>query len=78
MPYQSWYTDIIIKHIITWDFILIKKAYVNPIAYPCLGYVDKFEDRPDLERVGYLKRTILSKVIHFGDWNNTELNNNHN
>jgi hypothetical protein len=22
-----------------------------------------------------LKRTILSKVIHFEDWNNTELNN---
>jgi 5,6-dimethylbenzimidazole synthase len=46
---------------------------VKPIAYLCLGYVNKFEDRPDLERVGWLKRTILSKVIHFEDWNNTEL-----
>jgi 5,6-dimethylbenzimidazole synthase len=49
--------------------------HVKPIAYLCLGCVDKFEDRPDLERVGWLKRTILSKVIHFEDWNNTELNN---
>lgn len=46
--------------------------HVKPIAYLCLGYVNKFEDRPDLERVGWLKRTILSKVIHFEDWNNTE------
>jgi 5,6-dimethylbenzimidazole synthase len=40
-----------------------------------LGYVNKFEVRPDLERVGWLKRTILSKVIHFEDWKKTELNN---
>jgi len=49
--------------------------HVKPIAYLCLGYVKKFEDKPDLERVGWLRRTILSKVIHFEDWNNTELNN---
>jgi len=49
--------------------------HVKPIAYLCLGYVNKFEDGPDLERVGWLRRTILSKVIHFEDWNNTELNN---
>ena len=49
--------------------------HVKPIAYLCLGYVNKFEDRPDLERVGWLRRTILSKVIRFEDWNNTELNN---
>ena len=47
--------------------------HVKPIAYLCLGYINKFEDRPDLERVGWMKRTILSKVIHFEDWNNTEL-----
>jgi 5,6-dimethylbenzimidazole synthase len=47
--------------------------HVKPIAYLCLGHVNKFEDRPDLERVGWMKRTILSKVIHFEDWNNTEL-----
>lgn len=49
--------------------------HVKPIAFLCLGYVNKFEDRPDLERLGWLRRTILSKVIHFENWNNTELNN---
>ena len=53
--------------------ILVIPNHVKPIAYLCLGYVNKFEDRPDLERVGWMKRTILSKVIHFEDWNNTEL-----
>lgn len=48
--------------------------HVKPIAYLCLGYVNKFEDKPDLERVGWLKRTILSKVVHYEDWNNTESN----
>ena len=49
--------------------------HVKPIAYLCLGYVNKFEDRPDLERLDWLRRTILSNVIHFENWNNTELNN---
>jgi len=49
--------------------------HVKPIAYLCLGYVNKFEDRPDLERLDWLRRTILSKVIHFENWNNRELNN---
>ena len=48
--------------------------HVKPIAYLCLGYVNKFEVRPDLETSGWLKRAILSEVIHFEDWNNTEGN----
>lgn len=48
-------------------------SHVKPIAYLCLGYVNKFEDIPDLERARWLKRTILSKVIHFEDWNSSEL-----
>ena len=46
--------------------------HVKPIAYLCLGYVNRFEDKPDLERVGWLKRTILSKVIHYEDWLSSE------
>lgn len=53
-------------------YILGIPKHVKPIAYLCLGYVNKFEDKPDLERVGWLKRTILSKVIHYEDWNSTE------
>src|ERR671918_115557 len=48
--------------------------HVKPIAYLCLGYVNKFENKPDLENVDWLKRTILSKVIHYEDWNSTESN----
>ena len=55
-------------------YILGIPKHVKPIAYLCLGYVNKFEDKPDLERVGWLKRTILSKVIHYDDWNSTESN----
>ncbi|MFZ0656059.1 MAG: 5,6-dimethylbenzimidazole synthase [Nitrososphaeraceae archaeon] len=55
-------------------YILEIPKHVKPIAYLCLGYVNKFEDKPDLERVGWLKRTILSKVIHYEDWNSTESN----
>ena len=56
-------------------YILGIPKHVKPIAYLCLGYVNKFEDKPDLERVGWLKKTILSKVIHYEDWNSTESNN---
>lgn len=56
-------------------YILGIPKHVKPIAYLCLGYVNRFEDKPDLERVGWLKRTILSKVIHYEDWNSTESNN---
>ena len=55
-------------------YILGIPKHVKPIAYLCLGYVNKFEDKPDLERVGWLKRTILSKAIHYEDWNSTESN----
>ena len=55
-------------------YILGIPKHVKPIAYLCLGYVNKFEDKPDLERVGWLKRTILSKVIHYEDWNSTGSN----
>ncbi len=55
-------------------YILGIPKHVKPIAYLCLGYVNKFEDKPDLERVGWLKRTILYKVIHYEDWNSTESN----
>ena len=50
-------------------FVRNTQEHCKPIAYLCLGYVNKFEDKPDLERVGWLKRAILSKVIHYENWN---------
>ena len=47
---------------------------VKPIAYLCLGYVDKFNDSPDLEKKNWLNRLSLKDVIFFERWNN-EINN---
>ena len=33
------------------------------VAYLCLGYVDGFQRRPELERVGWEQRVPLAEVI---------------
>jgi 5,6-dimethylbenzimidazole synthase len=38
---------------------------IIPIAYLCLGYVDAFSSEPDLERLGWEKRTPLERVLSF-------------
>ncbi len=38
---------------------------ITPVAYLCLGYVDRFAETPDLERTGWEKRTPLKNVISF-------------
>jgi len=43
--------------------------HVIPVAYLCLGYVTKFEEKPDLETVGWLPRLDLKDVIYFEKWN---------
>jgi 5,6-dimethylbenzimidazole synthase len=37
--------------------------HVTPVAYLCLGYVEAFAAEPDLERVGWEKRTPLKSVL---------------
>lgn len=37
--------------------------HIIPVAYLCLGYVDAFASEPDLERVGWEKRTPLNNVL---------------
>jgi 5,6-dimethylbenzimidazole synthase len=46
---------------------------IKPIAYLCLGYVDKFNEIPDLEESKWLKRLDLQEVVFFERWND---NNN--
>jgi len=46
--------------------------HVIPIAYLCLGYVDEFAQKPDLEIAGWLSRLDLKDVIFFEKWNNKE------
>ncbi len=48
--------------------ILEIPPHVKPVAYLCLGYVDEFSDRPDLERAGWLPRMDLSDVICYENW----------
>ena len=48
---------------------------VKPIAYLCLGYVDKFNDAPDLEKKNWLNRLSLKDVIFFERWDD-KINDN--
>ncbi|GFN42293.1 MAG: 5,6-dimethylbenzimidazole synthase [Marine Group I thaumarchaeote] len=42
--------------------------YVTPIAYLCLGYVEKFAEKPDLEQAGWLPRLNLKDVVYYEKW----------
>jgi 5,6-dimethylbenzimidazole synthase len=42
---------------------------IKPIAYLCLGFVDEFNDSPDLEKKNWIKRLNLKDVIFFEKWN---------
>ena len=46
--------------------------HVIPVAYLCLGYVDDFATKPDLETAGWLPRLSLKDVIYFEKWNGTD------
>jgi 5,6-dimethylbenzimidazole synthase len=35
------------------------------VAHLCLGYVDRFETEPDLERAGWERRAPLESVVHY-------------
>lgn len=42
--------------------------HVVPVAYLCLGYVDEFAKKPDLETAGWLPRLGLKDVVYFEKW----------
>jgi 5,6-dimethylbenzimidazole synthase len=48
--------------------ILHIPTHIKPIAYLCLGYVDKFTDKPDLENACWLPRLDLDKVVCYEQW----------
>jgi 5,6-dimethylbenzimidazole synthase len=45
--------------------------HITPVAYLCLGYVDTFAKEPDLERVGWERRTPLKNVLSLDCYNNS-------
>ncbi len=48
--------------------ILGLPSHVKPIAYLCLGYVNEFADKPDLERAQWLPRMNLADVVCYEHW----------
>lgn len=50
--------------------ILKIPAGVQPVAYLCLGYPEKFLDRPELETVGWAPRLSLERLIYVDAWGN--------
>ncbi len=51
--------------------ILGLEGAVVPIAYLCIGYVNYFHDRPELEKAKWLKRLPLDELIYFDAWGKT-------
>jgi 5,6-dimethylbenzimidazole synthase len=49
--------------------------HVVPVAYLCLGYVDEFAEKPDLETAGWLPRLGLKDVVYFEKWDDRENEN---
>lgn len=43
-------------------------AEVEPVAYLCLGYVDEFLPRPELEIKGWRSRLPLYELVHGNAW----------
>ena len=52
--------------------VLQLPEHVIPVAYLCLGYVDEFASKPDLETAGWLPRLSLKDVIYYEKWNDID------
>jgi len=48
---------------------------VQPIAYLCLGYVERFNDMSDLEEDRWLERMSPSDVVFFEKWGDKDNSN---
>ena len=42
--------------------------HITPIAYLCIGYVNFFHDKPELEKAGWLPRLGVDGLIHYDRW----------
>ncbi|TGO02277.1 cob(II)yrinic acid a,c-diamide reductase [Candidatus Thiomargarita nelsonii] len=55
------------------DNVKLKKIlgipnHVVPVAYLCLGHVSHFQEKPDLERTGWLPRLKMESVVYDEKW----------
>lgn len=46
--------------------------HIIPIAYLCLGHVQEFAEKPDLETAKWLPRLELKDVVYFEKWGQTQ------
>lgn len=49
--------------------ILDIPAHVVPVGYLCIGYVEHFFQKPELESAGWLPRTPIEELVSFNTWN---------
>jgi 5,6-dimethylbenzimidazole synthase len=42
--------------------------HIVPIAYLCIGYVSQFNERPDLEKAGWLPRLPIEELVFHEQW----------
>jgi len=45
--------------------------HIVPVAYLCLGHVEEFAEKPDLETAKWLPRLELKDVIYYEKWGQT-------
>lgn len=45
--------------------------HIVPVAYLCLGHVEEFAEKPDLETAKWLPRLELKDVVYFEKWGQT-------
>lgn len=41
---------------------------IVPVAYLCIGYVSHFNDRPELEKAGWLPRLPIADLLYYDQW----------
>lgn len=46
-------------------------VHIVPVAYLCLGHVQEFAEKPDLETAKWLPRLDLKDVVYFEKWGQT-------
>lgn len=52
--------------------VLELPEHIVPVAYLCLGHVEEFAEKPDLETAKWLPRLELKDVVYFEKWGRTE------
>ena len=50
--------------------------HIVPIAYLCIGYVSHFNDKPELEKAGWLPRLPINDLVYFEQWGDSDFGEN--